>query len=89
MRYKLCGGRLALDFIELSHQEALFQMGIQAARYEKATRGCPDCAAAYNSLIKSDGEECPKKNATKLSSALGQKVEQPGWTLILCSSVML
>ena len=31
-------GRLAQDFIELSHQEALFRMGAQAARYEKATR---------------------------------------------------
>ena len=37
-------GRLALDFIELSHQEALFWMGVQVARYEKATQWCPDQA---------------------------------------------
>ena len=30
-------------------------MGVQAARYEK-TQGCPDCATAYYSLIKSKGE---------------------------------
>ena len=53
--------RLALDFIELSHQEALFQMGVQAAGYEKATRGHPDCTMAYNSLIKSDGEGTSKE----------------------------
>ena len=34
----LCG-KLDLDFIQLSHQEALFHMGVQAARYEKATQG--------------------------------------------------
>ena len=53
--------RLALDLIELSNQEALFQMGAQAARYEKATQGCPDHAAAYNSLIKSNGEGTSKE----------------------------
>ena len=53
--------RLALDFIELSHQEALFCMGVQAARYEKATQGLPDHAAAYYSLIKSDGEGISKE----------------------------
>ena len=51
----LCG-RLALDFIQLSHQEALFCMGVQATEYEKATRGRPDCAMAYYSLIKSEWE---------------------------------
>ena len=51
----LCG-RLALDFIQLSHQEALFRMGVQAAGYEKATQGHPDHAMAYYSLIKSEGE---------------------------------
>ena len=50
----LCG-RLALDFIQLSHQEALFRMGVQAAGYEKATRGLLDCSTAYYSLIKSKG----------------------------------
>ena len=35
-------GKLALDFIQLSHQEALFCMGAQATGHEKATRGGPD-----------------------------------------------
>ena len=30
-------GKLALDFIQLSHQEALFCMGAQATGHEKAT----------------------------------------------------
>ena len=54
-------GRLAQDFIELSHQEALFHMEAQATRYEKATQGCPDHAAAYHSLIKSDGAGMSKE----------------------------
>ena len=48
--------KLSLDVIQLSHQEVLFYMGVQAAGYEKATWGCPDCAMAYYSLIKSEGE---------------------------------
>ena len=55
----LCG-RLSLDFIQLSHQEALFHMGVQAAGYEKATQGCPDRAMAYYSLIKSKREGTSK-----------------------------
>ena len=51
----LCG-RLALDFIQLSHQVALFHMGAQATGYEKATQGHPDHAMAYYLLIKSKGE---------------------------------
>ena len=35
-------GKLALDFIQLSHQEALFCMGAQATRHKKATQGHPD-----------------------------------------------
>ena len=42
--------KLALDFIQLSH------MGVQAAGYKKATRGHPDRAMAYYTLIKSEGE---------------------------------
>ena len=36
-------------------------MGVQAARYEKATQGHPDHAVAYNPLIKSDGEGMSKE----------------------------
>ena len=39
----LCG-KLALDFIQLSHQEALFLMGAQATGHEKAVREHPDCS---------------------------------------------
>ena len=49
-------GKLSLDFIQLSHQEALFRMGVQATGYEKATQGQPDRTKAYYSLIKSEGE---------------------------------
>ena len=35
-------GKLALDFIQLSHQEALFRMGAQATGHKKAIRGHPD-----------------------------------------------
>ena len=35
-------GKLALDFIQLSHQEALFHMGAQSMGHEKAIQGCPD-----------------------------------------------
>ena len=31
-------------------------MGVQATRYEKATHECPDCATAYYTLTKSEGE---------------------------------
>ena len=48
-------GKLALDFIQLSHQEALFHMGVQATGYEKATQGHLNHATAYYSLIKSGG----------------------------------
>ena len=53
-------GRLALDFIQLSHQEVLFHMGVQATGFEKATWGHPDCTATYSSLIKSKGEGISK-----------------------------
>ena len=36
-------GKLALDFIQLSNQEALFHMGAQATGHKKAIRGHPDC----------------------------------------------
>ena len=42
-------GKLALDFIQLSHQEALFRMGSQATGHEKATQGHP-----YHSMDKCD-----------------------------------
>ena len=37
-------GKLALDFIQLSNQEALFCMGAKGTGYEKATREHPDCS---------------------------------------------
>ena len=39
----LCG-KLVLDFIELSHQEAQFCMGAQATSHEKAIQEHPDCS---------------------------------------------
>lgn len=37
-------GKLAQDFIQLSHQEAIFRMGAQATGHEKATQGLTDCS---------------------------------------------
>ena len=37
-------GKLALDFIELSHQEAQFCMGAQATSHEKAIQEHSDCS---------------------------------------------
>ena len=44
------------DFIQLSHQEALFHMAVQATRYEKATHGWPDWVTVYYSMLKSKGQ---------------------------------
>ena len=68
-------GRLALDFIQLSHQEALFRMGVQAARYEKATRGHPDRTVAYSSLIKSKGEGTSKAKCDEVIECLREEGE--------------
>ena len=87
----LCG-RLALDFIQLSHQEALFRMGVQAARYEKATRGRPDCSMAYYSLIKSEGEGTSKDKCDEAIERLREAGEadlagHQFSTLLSCSRV--
>ena len=65
-------GKLTLGFIQLSHQEALFRMGVQSARYEKATRGHPDCAMTYYSLIKSEGEGASDENLEEAIECLGE-----------------
>ena len=70
----LCG-RLAQDFIQLSLQEVLFCMGIQAMGYEKYTRWCPDHAMAYYSLIKTEGEGT---SDDKLDEAIQQFREAGG-----------
>ena len=41
------GRRLTHNFIQLSHEEALFCMGVQATGYAIATSGCPDYVRAY------------------------------------------
>ena len=67
--------QLALDFIQLSHQEVLFHMGVQATRYEKATWGHPDHATAYYTLIKSEGEGASDE---KLDEAIERLREAAG-----------
>ena len=47
------GRKIARDFINLSNQEALFCMGVQATGYEKVASGCPDHVAAYYMMIRS------------------------------------
>ena len=48
---QVLGRRLTCDFIQVSHNEALFHMGVQATGYEKATSGCPDHVTAYYTMI--------------------------------------
>ena len=54
------GRKIAHDFINLSNQEALFHMGVQATGYEKVASGCPDCVTAYYMMIWSEGVEAEK-----------------------------
>ena len=63
------GRKLALNSIQLSHQEALFHMGVQATRYEKATHGWPDCVTAYYLMLKSEGQGA---SAEKLNEAINR-----------------
>ena len=84
----LCG-KLALDIIQLSHQEVLFCMGVQSSGYEKATQGHPDCATAYYSLIKSEGEGLSEDKLDEAIECLRKQVAQLGWTPTPYSSVTL
>ena len=80
----LCG-KLTLDFIQLSHQEALFHMGVQAAGYEKATQGRPDRATAYYLLIKSEGEGASEE---KLDKAIEHLREAGGMAWLDTNSLL-
>ena len=51
------GRKITCNFINLSSQEALFHMGIQATGYEKVASGCPDHVTAYYTMICSEGGE--------------------------------
>ena len=59
--------KLALDSIQLSHQEALFCMGVQVTGYEEATRGWPDRVTTYYLMLKSEGQGA---SAEKLNEAV-------------------
>ena len=50
------GRKFTCGFTELSHQEALFCIGLQATGYEKATWGWPDHVTVYYSMLKSKGQ---------------------------------
>ena len=54
------GRKITHDFINLSNQEALFHMGVQATGYEKVASGCPDRVTAYYTMICSKGMEAEK-----------------------------
>ena len=45
------GRKIARDFINLSNQEALFHMVVQATGYEKVASGCPDHVTTYYMMI--------------------------------------
>ena len=79
------GRRLTHDFIQLSHNEALFHMGVQATGYEKATHGCPDWVRAYYSMIKSEGEGT---SAEKLEEAIDCLQEEVGEAWLDTNSIL-
>ena len=79
------GRRLACDFIQLSHNEALFHMGVQATGYEKATSGCPDHVTAYYSMLKSEGEGA---SAEKLHDATDCLWEEAGKAWLDTNSIL-
>ena len=54
------GRKISCDFINLSNQEALFHMGVQATGYEKVASGHPDHVTAYYMMICSEGVEAEK-----------------------------
>ena len=69
------GRKLAFDFIQLSHKEALFHMGVQVTGYEKAASGHPDCVTAYYSMIKCEGEGTSVK---KIDEAIERLQKEAG-----------
>ena len=69
------GRKLACNFIQLSHKEALFRIGVQATGYEKATSGCPNHITTYYLMIKSEGEGV---SAKKLNEAINHLQEEAG-----------
>ena len=73
------------DFIQLSHKEALFHMGVQATGYEKATSGCPDRVTAYYSMIKSEGEGT---SVEKLDEAIDHLREEAGKAWLDMNSIL-
>ena len=54
------GRKIACDFINMSNQEVLFHMGIQATGYKKVANGHPDHVTAYYMMIRSEGVEAEK-----------------------------
>ena len=78
------GRKLACDFIQLSHKEALFRMGVQATGYEKAASGCPDRVTAYYS-IKSEGESM---SVEKIDEAIEHLREEAGEAWLDMNSIL-
>ena len=79
------GRRLTLDSIQLSHQEALFRMGVQATGYEKATHGRPDRVTAYYSMLKSEGQGA---SAEKLNEAINRLRVEAGKAWLDTNSIL-
>ena len=55
------GRKIVHNFINLSSQEALFRMGIQATGYEKVASWHPDHVTAYYAIMHSKGGELLKR----------------------------
>ena len=82
---QMLGRRLTHDFIHLSHNKALFCMGVQATGYKKATSGCPNHVTAYYMMIRSEGEGA---SAEKLNEAIDHLQEEAGKAWLDTNSIL-
>ena len=79
---QMLGWGLTCDFIQLSHNEALFHMGVQATGYEKATSGHPDHVTAYYSMIREGA------SVDKLDEAIDHLWEEAGDAWLDTNSIL-
>ena len=78
------GRKIAHDFINLSNQEALFCMGIQAIGCKKVASGHPDHVTTYYMMIQSEGVE-----AEKLDEAFDCLCKEAGEAWLDTNSILI
>ena len=72
---KKLGRKIACNFINLSSQEVLFHMGVQATGYKKIASGHSDCVMAYHTIM------CSKEqNVENLDEAVDNLHKKAGDT---------